>query len=202
MGAWSHNGHLSQQYIDELGKFVDTGPPDEISDFCFARVIGCGLLLVTVYVDTHRAEFVTPEFFSVFSASLLLEEDGAGRGQFDGCAYYDIDQRKHDAKKTEGEEKVEGSFQQAVFHLYQGLLTDSEYGDIAEHLEVHAAMQVVADIRYTVETDQVVFAIVDDGNYLVLACRRQAAIYMLPWVALNRGYFQENREKANRRNSR
>ena len=41
--AWSHNGHISQQYIDELRKFVNIGPAHEIAEFGFSRIIEGGL---------------------------------------------------------------------------------------------------------------------------------------------------------------
>ena len=36
--------------------------------------------IFTVYVDTHRTEFVTPKFISILSASFLFEEDRTGGG--------------------------------------------------------------------------------------------------------------------------
>lgn len=68
--------------------------------------------------------------------------------------------------------------------MCQRFLADSEYGDIAKHLEVHATMQVIANIRYTIETNQVIFAIIDDWKYFMATCRRQAAIDLFYMVLL------------------
>lgn len=183
MGARAYHGHLPQQYVDELGEFVDAGLSDKVPDFSLARVVGCGLQFVAVHVDTHRTELVAPELFSVLSASLLPEEDGAGGGELDGGTYDEINKREQGAEEAERKDDVERSLQQPVLYLCQGFLADGEDGDIAEHLEVHTAMQVVAHIGYAVKTDQMVFTVVDDRDYFVAACGRQAAIDLLYGMA-------------------
>lgn len=50
----------------------------------FAGIVQGGLQGVALRVHLHGAELVAPEFPSVFSTALLLEEDGTRRGDFDG----------------------------------------------------------------------------------------------------------------------
>ena len=75
--AGAHYRHVAQQYVDELRQFIDAAFTQEVAESGFTRIVQGGLQGVALCVYFHGAELVAPELASVFSASLLLEEDGA-----------------------------------------------------------------------------------------------------------------------------
>ena len=68
---------------------------------------------------------------------------------------------------------------ESVFGKTERLLADAEYGHVAQELEVHAPLQIAAHVGDTEKAYQVIFAIVDDGENLFAAGRRQATINLL-----------------------
>lgn len=182
--ARPYHGHLPQKYVDELGKFVDAGPAHEIAYRCLADIVLGGLRAVAIGIAAHGAELVAREFFSMLPAPPLLEKDGAGGGAFDGGTYNKVYKGEEGAEEQAGENKVEGSFQQAVLYLRQGFFADAEHGYAAEHLEMHAAVQVVVHVGHAEEMYQVVFAIVDDGDDFMAVHGGKAAIDLFRRVHL------------------
>lgn len=84
VGAGAYYRHVAHQHVDELREFVDAAFTQEVAEARFAGIVQGGLQGVALRVHLHGAELVAPEFPSVFSTALLLEEDGTRRGDFDG----------------------------------------------------------------------------------------------------------------------
>lgn len=178
-GAGAYYRHVAHQYVDELREFIDAAFTQEVAEARFAGIVQGGLQGVALRVHLHGAELVAPEFPSVFSTALLLEEDGTRRGDFDGQPDNDIDNGEEGAKKQERESDVEHTLPESVFGKTERLLADAEYGHVAQELEVHAPLQIAAHVGDTEKAYQVIFAIVDDGENLFAAGRRQATINLL-----------------------
>jgi hypothetical protein len=179
VGAGAYYRHVAHQYVDELREFVDAAFTQEVAEARFAGIVQGGLQGVALRVHLHGAELVAPEFPSVFSTALLLEEDGTRRGDFDGQPDNDIDNGEEGAKKQERESDVEHTLPESVFGKTERLLADAKYGHVAQELEVHAPLQIAAHVGDTEKAYQVIFAIVDDGENLFAAGRRQATINLL-----------------------
>lgn len=175
VGTRTDDGHVAPENVDELGQLINTGLTDELAYPRLTGIVERSLQTVGIGVDTHGAELVTPEFTSVNSCAFLLEENGTGRGQLDGNAYDDIDNREERAKEKSGEQNVEGTFDQTVLDVGQRFATDGEYRSVADELHVHAALEVVADAGDAEKMDEMVLAIVDDGQNLLSVGGREAA---------------------------
>ena len=166
VGAGTYDGHLAQKDVDELGQFVDAGLADELAYARLARIVEGGLHAVGVGIDAHGAELVAPELTPVDARALLTEEDGTGRRQLDGRAHDEVYKGKGGTEEKAGEQDVEQAFEQAVLDIGQRFAPDGEHGGVAHELHVHAALEVVADTGNAVEMDEMVLAVVDDGEYL------------------------------------
>lgn len=57
MWPWPYQAHFALKYIDELGKFIQAGFPDEPSNGCNPRVVLCCLLCIRLIIGSHAAEF-------------------------------------------------------------------------------------------------------------------------------------------------
>lgn len=176
--AGAYYRHVTQQYVDELRKFVDAAFTQKVAEAGFTRIVQSGLQGVALRVYFHGAELVAPEFPSVFSATLLFEEDGARRGDFDGQPDDDIDNGEECAKKQERESDVEHTLPESILGETERFLTDTEYGYVAQEFEIHAALEIAAHVGDAEKAYQVIFAIIDDGENLFAASRGQAAIYL------------------------
>lgn len=86
VGTGADHAHFAAEDVDELGQLVDVRAAHDFAYAGLAGVVFGGLQAVALGVDAHGAEFVAPELAAVAAAAFLLEEDGAGRTEFDGRA--------------------------------------------------------------------------------------------------------------------
>ena len=63
--SWSHDTHISFEYVPQLWQFVDACLPQEIAEWELACVIFRRLTAVSLFVYVHRTEFVDHERLSV-----------------------------------------------------------------------------------------------------------------------------------------
>ena len=75
----TYNRHITLQHIDELWQFIYTSLPHNLSDTCFTRIVCRGLESITLRINLHRTELVTPEFTTILTTAFLLEKDRTGR---------------------------------------------------------------------------------------------------------------------------
>lgn len=103
---------------------------------------------------------------------------GPGEVIFDGQPDNDIDNGEEGAKKQERESDVEHTLPESVFGKTERLLADAEYGTLPRSSKYMRASDS-AHVGDTEKAYQVIFAIVDDGENLFAAGRRQATINLL-----------------------
>ena len=103
----THEGHIAQEYVDELGDFVDARLAKEVSDFGGAAIVLGSLDEVRFIVLLHAAEFVDVEFLAMLAGPFLLEDDGASSGSLDKNCYYDEDEREKQTEEKSRNYQVE-----------------------------------------------------------------------------------------------
>lgn len=103
---WSHKAHVSLEYIEKLGKFVQTCLADEFSDGGNPRVVrsGPGFFLIRRLLDRHRAEFVHHKGFAVETDPLLFEDQFPFRGGlYDNRNYQHRQGKQHNEYERTGD---------------------------------------------------------------------------------------------------
>ena len=187
VGTRTDDGHVAAEDVDELGQLVDAGLADELAYPRLAGIMERGLQAVGIGIDPHGTELVAPELTAVEPRTLLPEEDRTGRRELDGGAYDEVDEREDGAQEKPREQKVEATLDEAIEGIGQGFVADGQDRNIAQQLEIHAALEVVAYAGNAVKMHEMVFAIVDDGQNLLSVGRGQAAEHHFGRVFLKPG---------------
>ena len=71
---WSNEAHFSQEYINELGKFIDVCFAQHLSNPRDATIIFFGLPCMTFLIDIHGPKFQAVKTLSTSANSFLPEE--------------------------------------------------------------------------------------------------------------------------------
>ena len=114
VGSGSHNGHSPLQHINKLREFVQGGAPQECSQLCDPGVIFASLGNgITVFADTHGAEFPDHDFFPIHAVTVLLEQDRSL-----GCQLYQQGDAAHrqgnQGQNEDGKNDILDFFGQAI----------------------------------------------------------------------------------------
>ena len=114
MRARADDAHAPLQDIDELGQFVQRILAQEGAD---ARDAGIALARLpdrlAIFAHPHGAEFIHQDLFPIKPVAALLENDGAGRIQFDGKG--DEQQQRRDQRQDEqGQHDIAGPLDEPV----------------------------------------------------------------------------------------
>ena len=171
--------HIALKDIDKLGKFVNIGTAEEVSKFCFTRVINRSLFAVGFIVHFHWTEFVTHKIPTIQTGTHLLKEYRTGRSQLYDTSYYEINKRKNCYQKKTGENNVEQTFQNTVLHLTQRLITQIQYRHITHHTMPDTTRKTFTYIGDTMKIKQVVLTIIHDREIITSLLHRQRAKNML-----------------------
>lgn len=113
----AYQRHVAQEYVDELGEFVDVGLAHEISELRLARIVLGSLYLVGILVYLHAAKLEAPEFFSVDTVAFLFEENRSWRGNLDNCSYNQVNEREYGEEEQSGNEQVKSTFDDTVVYI-------------------------------------------------------------------------------------
>jgi len=131
----AYDGHVAPQHVDELRQLVYACTTKEPSQRGDARVILLRGLGIGVVVHPHGTELQTSEYMSVLAMTFLSEQDGSGRGAFDGRSDNQENEGKERAEKNRGYKQVEAPFE---------CQTSSIHGQVVSFLTGHVPWNIQA----------------------------------------------------------
>lgn len=165
--TWTYDTHIAQKYVDELWQFVDVSLAHDVTPLGFAWIILCSLYLIGIGIYTHGTELETGELIAIDTISLLPEENRTWHRDLsddsdDGC--YPPEACN---KEREGYKDIEQTLCDAVEWIEQRLTTQSEDWNIINIFNLHSSMNIVANVRNRIESDEVILAIVHNLQYFL-----------------------------------
>ena len=165
--TWAYDTHIAQKDVDELWQFVDIGLAHDVTPLGFAWVILCSLYLIGIGIYTHGTELETGKLISVDSITLLSEEyrprhRDLGDESDDGCYPPEACD-----KEREGYKDIEQTLCDAVEWIEQRLTTQGEDRNIIHIFNLHSSMNIVANVRNRIESDEVILAVVHYLQYFL-----------------------------------
>lgn len=112
--------HIAFQDIDELGKFIQAGLPEESTELCPAGIFVCCPGRILFVILPHGTELQHFELFPLVTDPCLLEEDRAGAGSLDPDGNDEKQWTEQDEPDQVGDQ-VEGSFHDRPAQVLQAV---------------------------------------------------------------------------------
>ena len=76
MRAWTYQGHVSPDNVEQLRQFVDAGPPKPAADACKTRVVPrCLLDRGAIFKNMHGSKFEDIKSVAVEAVAFLQKEN-------------------------------------------------------------------------------------------------------------------------------
>jgi hypothetical protein len=134
--AWTDEGHLAEEDVEELGEFVEAGFAEESSDGGGSRVVvggpdGAGVIFG---VWDHGSEFEDADAAAANAGADLGVEDGAIAGEFDEEGDKEHGESEEDGC-GDGDEEVDRAFEDAV-PAAEGCMGEGDDGKAIELIDV------------------------------------------------------------------
>ena len=67
----TYNAHVAQQHVPELWQLIQAGPPQKITDACYAHIVLQGLLAISILVHHHGAELIAQKALAATAYAAL-----------------------------------------------------------------------------------------------------------------------------------
>ena len=178
-----NEAHLTDQYIEQLGQFVDAGFTDEASKGCFSWVlIRCPRSFLRA-VHPHAAEFEHWKDLTVPSNALLDEKHRAGAAELyaDGS---DKHQRRHQNQPCRRQQDIAQPLKRRIEKIVQRRRVQIDQLGTSDHIDGRICRNIVVILGNNFRAEAVPICGIDHGAHPAFLIDRQCDHQLIDISAL------------------